>query len=172
MNSSQVPITLRATITLMSDNLLFTRNLVKGRIAETIFAQMFRDTGEYTVLEFGYEKVVPQLVGRNYHHDDPMIESLRVAPDFAVINQESKEVRLIEVKYRQVIDNRNVLECARKMHASWNPSYLFIATLDGFYFDEISKIIINDGNISRLSSIADDVQEKYLQILIDFENQR
>lgn len=131
-----------ATINLMSDNLSFTRNLVKGRIAETIFAQMFRDTGQYTVLEFGYEKVMPQLVNGNYHHDDPVIESLRVVPDFAVINQESKEVRLIEVKYRQALNHKNVLECARKMHASWNPSYLFIATLDGFYFDEISKIII------------------------------
>lgn len=59
----------------MSDNLSFTRNLVKGRIAETIFAQMFRDSGSYTVLEFGYEKVVPQVVGRSYNHDDPVIES-------------------------------------------------------------------------------------------------
>lgn len=133
---------------------------------------MFRDTDQYTVLEFGYEKVVPQLVGKNYHHDDPVIESLRVAPDFAVINQESKEVRLIEVKYRQTLDRQNVLACARKMHASWNPSYLFIATLDGFYFDEISKIIIEDGNISKLTSIPYDVQDIYLKILIDFESQR
>lgn len=155
----------------MSDNLSFTRNLVKGRIAETIFAQMFRDSGQYTVLEFGYEKVVPQLVG-NYDHNNPVIESLRVAPDFAVIDQETKEVRLIEVKYRARLDINNVLDCARKMHASWNPSYLFIATLDGFYFDEISKIIIEDGNISRLTSIPDETQSKYLQILINFEDQR
>ena len=155
----------------MSDNLSFTRNLVKGRIAETIFAQMFRDSGQYTVLEFGYEKVVPQLVG-NCDHNNPVIESLRVAPDFAVIDQETKEVRLIEVKYRARLDINNVLDCARKMHASWNPSYLFIATLDGFYFDEISKIIIEDGNISRLTSIPDETQSKYLQILINFEDQR
>ena len=32
----------------------FSRNLVKGKIAETVFAQMLRSTGEFTVLEFGY----------------------------------------------------------------------------------------------------------------------
>jgi len=40
----------------------FSRNLVKGKIAETVFAQMLRSTGEFTVLEFGYEKIIPELV--------------------------------------------------------------------------------------------------------------
>ena len=154
----------------MSNNISFARNLVKGRIAETIFAQMLRDNGGYTVLEFGYEKVVPQLVGQGFGHDNPAIESLRVAPDFAVINQQTKDVRLIEVKYRKTLEASNVLECARKMYESWNPSYLFIATLDGFYFDEISTILKNDGNISSLQEISWDLQQEYLQILKDFEN--
>jgi hypothetical protein len=154
----------------MSDNISFTRNLVKGRIAETIFAQMFRDNGRYTVLEFGYEKVVPQLVGHNYGHNNPVIESLRVAPDFAVINQDTKEVRLIEVKYRQKLETNDVLKCAKKMQASWNPSYLFIATLDRFYFDKISKIVAENGSISILNEISYETQSKYLQILKDFEN--
>ena len=37
------------------NNVLFARNLVKGKIAETIFAQMLRETNQFTVLEFGYE---------------------------------------------------------------------------------------------------------------------
>ena len=153
----------------MSDNIDFTKNLVKGRIAETIFAQMFRHNGRYTVLEFGYEKVVPQLVGQYYNHDNPMIESLRVAPDFAVINLDTKDVRLIEVKYRWRLDTNDVLARANKMNASWNPSYLFIATLDGFYFDEINKIILENGDISPLAEIPDALQLEYLQILKDFE---
>jgi hypothetical protein len=48
------------------DNVLFARNLVKGKIAETIFAQMLREAGDFTVLEFGYEKVIPELVQRGY----------------------------------------------------------------------------------------------------------
>ena len=42
----------------MSKNITFARNLVKGKIAEAIFAQMLRETKEFTVLEFGYEKIV------------------------------------------------------------------------------------------------------------------
>lgn len=153
----------------MSNNIHFTRSLVKGRIAETIFSQMFRDTGEYNVLEFGYEKIVPEIMRQSYNCDDPVIESLRVAPDFAVIGLKTKEVRLIEVKYRYRLDPGEILSCAKKMHASWNPSYLFIATLGGFYFDEISKIINGNGNISPLDEIPEDFQSKYLQILQDFE---
>lgn len=153
----------------MSNNIDFTRSLVKGRIAETIFAQMLRDTGNYTVLEFGYEKIVPEIMRQSFGHNNPVIESLRVAPDFAVINLTTKEVRLIEVKYRYRLEPDNILECAKKMHASWNPSYLFVATLGGFYFDEISRIIESNGYISKLNEISNEIQEDYLQILKDFE---
>ncbi len=153
----------------MSNNLDFARNLVKGRIAETIFAQMFRDTGNYTVLEFGYEKVIPELVRQNYNHENPVIESLRVAPDFAVINQDTKEVRLIEVKYRVRLDPSEIKKTAEKMHQSWNPSYLFIATLKGFYFDEITRIIDCNGYIAPLVDISKEIQSEYLEILKDFE---
>lgn len=153
------------------NNISFTRNLVKGRIAETIFAQMLRDAGVFTVLEFGYEKVIPDLLQYNHGHEDPVIETLRTAPDFAVINRENQEVKLIEVKYRRTLNSIDILSCARKMHASWNPSYLFVATLDGFYFDDIAKIIENDGEISPLvhPHISEDLQAEYLNILQDFE---
>jgi hypothetical protein len=152
----------------------FTRNLVKGRIAETIFSQMLRDAGVFTVLEFGYEKIIPDLLQYNHGHDNPVIETLRSAPDFAIINQETKEVRLVEVKYRRAINNLEIKACAEKMHASWNPSYLFIATLDGFYFDEVNKIIESNGNISTLEhpQIPISLQTEYLQILKDFEEDK
>jgi len=156
----------------MSDSIHFTRNLVKGRIAETIFAQMFRENGNYTVLEFGYEKVVPQLVGLGHDHSDPVIETLRVAPDFAVIKQDTGQVRLIEVKFRSYLNKSEILTCAAKMHVSWNPSFLFVASLDGFYFDEITKIIENEGEISLLEEIPESDQANYLKILQDFESQQ
>jgi hypothetical protein len=153
------------------NSLNFTRNLVKGRVAETIFAQMLRNAGCFTVLEFGYEKVIPDLLQYNHGHDDPVIETLRTAPDFAIINLETKEVKLVEVKYRRELKPADIKVCADKMHASWNPSYLFLATLDGFYFDEVAKIIENDGHISPLvhARIPEDTQMKYLRILRDFE---
>ncbi len=150
---------------------MFARNLVKGKIAETIFAQMLRETNQFTVLEFGYEKLVPELVQQGYNENFGLVETLRSAPDFAVINKTKKEVRLIEVKYQKELSKPYTLKAANRMHESWNPSYLFIATLDGFYFDEISKIIENQGEIRPLRHpfISDEIQEKYLQILRDFE---
>jgi hypothetical protein len=153
------------------DHIKFARNLVKGKIAETIFAQMLRETKDFTVLEFGYEKIIPELVQQDYKGNSEMIETLRTAPDFAVINRKTKEVRLIEVKYMYTLNFEYILKYAQRMSQSWNPSYLFIATLDGFYFDEISDIIKNKGKISLLKhpQIKEDLQKKYLQILVDFE---
>ncbi len=152
-------------------NIDFAKNLVKGKIAETIFAQMLRETRTFTVLEFGYEKIIPELIQQGYDENNIMLETLRTAPDFAVINQQTKKVKLIEVKYMHSLNLNYVLKDAKRMSESWNPSYLFIATLDGFYSDEINKIIKNNGNIAELKhpQITKDIQMKYLQILKDFE---
>lgn len=133
---------------------------------------MLRDAGVFTVLEFGYEKIVPDLLQYNHGHDDPVIETLRTAPDFAIINQVTKEVKLVEVKYRRQLNISDMKLCAERMHQSWNPSYLFVATLDGFYFDEISTIIKNDGKVAPLEhpQIPPSMQTDYLKILQDFES--
>jgi hypothetical protein len=149
----------------------FARNLVKGKIAETIFAQMLRETKQFTVLEFGYEKIVPELVQQGYSENNGLVETLRTAPDFAVINKEKREVRLVEVKYRRQYDKQDILQIAERMHATWNPSYLFLATLEGFYFDEVAKIVEREGEIRPLRHpfISPETQQRYLKLLIDFE---
>ena len=149
----------------------FARNLVKGKIAETVFAQMLRSTGQFTVLDFGYEKIIPELVGRESGENDEMVEALRTAPDFAVINNKTKEVHLIEVKYRKSFLNGDVLSIAKRMSASWNPSYLFLATVDGFYFGEVKSLVENGGDIKRLDhpQIPVSTQDEFLKILNDFE---
>ncbi|MFA7169793.1 MAG: hypothetical protein WC178_02980 [Candidatus Paceibacterota bacterium] len=155
----------------MDKNIDFARKLVKGKIAETIFAQMLRETKDFTVLEFGYEKIIPELVQQGYTEKNIAIETLRTAPDFAVINKRTKEVKLIEVKYQRILSYEYTLKNANKMSQSWNPSYLFIATLDGFFFDKIDNIISNEGKISPLKhpQISDEMQAKYIKILTDFE---
>lgn len=71
------------------DSIDFSRNLVKGRIAETLFEQMLRDAGCFTILAFGYESVLPELAHRqNDLHAEETMEIIRRAPDFAVINNE------------------------------------------------------------------------------------
>ena len=93
-----------------SNEVSFARNLVKGKIAETVFAQMLRSIGQFTVLEFGYEKIIPELVGRGKGENDEMVEALRTAPDFAIINNKTKKVHLIEVKYRKSFSNSVVFK--------------------------------------------------------------
>jgi hypothetical protein len=39
------------------NNIRFARNLVKGKIAETIFAQMLRETKKFTVLNSAMKKL-------------------------------------------------------------------------------------------------------------------
>ena len=150
----------------------FTRQLVKGRIAETIFSQMLRESGNYTVLEFGYEKIVPELLQGGYVEHSRIIETLRTAPDFAIINNDKRAVRLVEVKYRRRLDPDETLKIAVRMQNSWNPSYLFLCTLDGFYFNNINRIVENGGLMAPLGTayIQQETQAQYLKILQDFES--
>lgn len=155
----------------MSKSVTFARNLVKGKIAETIFAQMLRESGDFTVLEFGYEKIVPELVQEGYNENKETLEILRTSPDFAVINKKTKGVSLVEVKYLHRLNAEYVYRYAHRMAESWNPSFLFMATQEGFFFDEVSKIIQNNGVIAPLHhpQISPQIQEEYLKILRDFE---
>lgn len=155
------------------NNISFARNLVKGKIAEAVFAQMLRSTGEFTVLDFGYEKIIPELVQRgDGGTNNEMAETLRTAPDFAVINRKTKEVHLIEVKYRRSFNQKNILDIAVRMSKNWNPSYLFLASADGFYFGEIKTIIKNKGKIGLMEhkQIPKETQISFLKILNDFED--
>lgn len=153
------------------DPINFSKNLVKGRVAETIFEQMLRDTGCFTILSFGYENIVPELAHR---YDDvralETMEVIRSAPDFAIINNISHKVHLIEVKYMMDPRPEWILKDAKRMYKSWKPSRLFVATPNGFLFDKASVIIKNEGKISPLkhSQIPQELQDKYTVLLNEF----
>lgn len=149
----------------------FSKNLVKGRITETLFEQMLRDTECFTILSFGYEKVLPELAHRQHDmHAEETMEIIRRAPDFAVINNESHEVHLIEVKYMMNPRTEWVLRDAKQMFESWKPSYLFLATPNGFFFDKVSTIVEKGGVISPFShpKVTKELQGKYLSLLNEF----
>ncbi len=163
----------------------FTEALVKGKIAETIFFLMLRNTkyknnkreyeSVFTVLHFGYEHVLPELAKDRYIREKEgniVLDAIRTAPDFAVVNNQTKEVSLIEVKYRFKHDEYFVLEIAKKMEKSWITAKLFLATPDGFFFDDIKSIIKNKGKMERLfhPNISKEMQQKYLKLLIKYEN--
>ena len=150
----------------------FAHNLIKGRIAEVVFEQMLREAGEFTVLPFGYEYVVPEVMHMKKNSESSKtMDILRTSPDFVVINQLKKKVYLIEVKYRKERSNSGLKKDAEKMLNSWNPSYLFIASPDGFFFDSAERIIEQGGNIDPLNHphLSPEIQQKYLKLLNEFE---
>jgi hypothetical protein len=152
-------------------NIDFSRNLVKGRIAEILFEQMLRDTGYFTILAFGYENILPELAHRqNDVHAQEAMEIIRRAPDFAVIDNESHEVYLVEVKYMMRPTVEKIIAASKRMFESWKPSYLFLATPDGFFFDKVSDILEKKGIISPIDNpkIPKELQNKYKEILNDF----
>ena len=152
-------------------NIDFAHELINGRIAEMIFEHMLRDSNNFTVLQFGYEKIIPELAHAKLDGEARRtLEVIRRAPDFAVIHNEKGKVYLIEVKYRSKLYQPDLLECAENMMRSWNPSHLFVATPEGFYFDSITKVIENNGSIGPMPTkeISKELQDKYLKQLNEF----
>jgi hypothetical protein len=149
----------------------FTHELIKGKIAEIIFEQMIHNTRGYTILEFGYEKVVRQLAKeRKTKEANETIEIVRRAPDFAVINETSHDISLIEVKYMNKVSKPRVLAAARDIKKSWKRSCLFVASPEGFYFDTVDDIINNKGAISEFNHGKIDIKtiQGYLKLLNEF----
>lgn len=151
-----------------TDSISFSRQLAKGRIAETLFEQMLRDAGCFTILAFGYESVLPELAHRQRDMQvEETMEIIRRAPDFAVINNDTHDVHLIEVKYMMDPRAEWVFAAANRMLESWKPSYLFVSTPQGFFFDKVSTIVENRGVIPKLShpKIPSELQHKYTTLL-------
>lgn len=156
----------------MSTNIKFTENLIKGKIAELVFENMLREAGCFTIMHFGYEYILPELAkGTRFDKESETAKAVRSAPDFAVINNETKKVHLIEVKYRKTIRSSDILDIAKRMSNAWNPSYIFLASKTGFYFDSIHNIIENKGEIKPLhhKDIPPVLQKKYLDLLNKME---
>jgi hypothetical protein len=82
------------------DQLNFTRNLLKGKIAETIFEQMFRRLGKFDIVPLGYEHTTPELAQyQHLNHVKQVLDNIRNVPDFALVSQNKGSVYLVEVKY-------------------------------------------------------------------------
>ena len=148
----------------------FSKQLIKGKIAEMVFDQMFREAGKYTVIPFGYESVVPELMQYTKQTEyKALLENIRNAPDFALVSHSPKEVFLVEIKYRSKIDLEEIKRSADDICERWKLAWLFVATPDGFYFDACTDIV-ESGRMTPLTHeyVSKDVQEKYIALLKEF----
>ena len=129
----------------------FSKELIKGRIAEVVFEQLFRSTGRFTVIPFGYEYAFPELAQyQDSLANREVLDNIRTAPDFALISQDKKDVHLVEVKFRRSLFKQELLECANEQVKRWDPSYIFVASLDGLFFDSCESIIQKQGEVGSL----------------------
>ncbi len=159
----------------MSDN--FSHELIKGKIAELIFELMFRETGRFTPLRFGYEYTLPELA--QYQHlveVKKVLDNISNSPDFILISNEKSgdgkmPVFTVEVKYRANPKPEELKEIAEGTLKTWNPSWLFLASPNGFFFSPCSSVVNNNGQMSRLSDnwVDEKLKAKYLELLRDFE---
>lgn len=149
----------------------FEHELIKGRIAETIFEMMFRETKKFTVLRFGYETTLPELA--QYRHEvqlQKVIDQVSGSPDFVLVTKDKKQAYFVEVKYRSKLDSKQLLKIATESTKRWGESYLFLVTPDNFYFGPVHRICNEDGFIEKLSSrwVSTVIQNKYLGLVEEF----
>ncbi|HUQ84897.1 MAG TPA: hypothetical protein VM077_01105 [Candidatus Limnocylindrales bacterium] len=151
----------------------YSENLIKGKITEVIFEEMFRTSNEFTIIPLGYEHTTPILAQyQHFVHVQKVLENLRNAPDFALISQDKTRVFLVEVKYRIQFDKYDIQKITNSISSAWDPCYLFIASENNFYFENTKNIANNNGEISKLSEnwISNHIQEEYLFLLNEFIN--
>lgn len=151
----------------------FSENFIKGRIAETVFELMFREVGKFTIIPLGYEHITPQLAQISHLCDQvkKVIDNIRLLPDFILFSSDTKEVFMIEVKYRKRKDDNEIKEAAQKLLNNWDPVFLFVATHEAFYFDSCNNILYHHPQIAPLESIMipHEIQDKYILLLQEFE---
>jgi len=152
----------------------FIKELVKGKIAEIIFEQMFRESGNYTILHSGYEYTLPELAQYQHQFEEvrAVIDTIRNAPDFVLVSPAKREVYLVEVKYRTHLMPSDILEICLKTVSTWKHCWLFVATPNGFYFEPCNSIIQKNGMIGLLVNekfVDHAVRDQYLELLRELE---
>lgn len=148
----------------------FLHHLIKGNIAEMIFAAMISEAKRFIVLPTGYEHTVPVVAqSLSELHNHQSLHQMRSTPDFLLVSRDNQEAFYVEVKYRSEFHHSEVIELATKLEEQWSGSYLFLATQEGFFLGKCSEIISEDF-IKPLDHefISTDTQAEYLLLLKDF----
>ena len=158
----------------MADN--FSENLIKGRIAETVFERMFREETKFDMYPLGYEYTMPilQQVKNELLHQEKkdtiqsILDNVDDLPDYLLVKSDKSELYMVEVRYLEAFDLKKILNAAEKINSRWHPAWLFEATKDGFYFDACQSIITHK-KMKPLDWVDINAQQKYLKLIQDFE---
>lgn len=149
-------------------NQVFLRGLIKGKVAELIFEEMFREAGKFNVLRLGTEYTLPLLIQAQRTLKLPaMVDDVRHTPDFLLISHDQTEAFFVEVKYRLKPQASDMEGAAAELLKRWHSPWLFLATPTGFYFAPCHAVVKERGEIRPLGErwIAKGLQGEYLRLL-------
>lgn len=121
----------------------FIKKLVKGKIVEIIFWQMFADSGEFDIIPLGYEYQQPTLT--QLKHSNPIVQDavagISSLPDFLLVTKDDSAAFVVEVKYRFQPELSEIIEIAKEIVSRHKHAWLFLASSDMFYFSPCHDII-------------------------------
>lgn len=136
-------------------------SLRKGKIAEKIVEQMFKEAG-FKVICAGYENTFSELADQYNLLQGPAAQYIRHHPDFIVVNS-NNEAFLIEVKYRRfgIIDQTAMF--------NYPATQVILLTKDSMHCQSLKEIHKNGKKFLPLdclrpfSNIPTEIREKYIQ---------
>lgn len=155
-------------------------SMLKGRMAETLFEELLRQSGNI-VYRFGYEAIVQNLtqLEEKFDKHTEVGERIRAIPDFIVIDNKGKP-EFVEVKFRWKPDealHKETLEILERVTKFWNAKIVFVNCWQQPYFriseppyvDKNKKLVLkplleetNWGIDKRLYEEYEDLVHRYL----------
>ncbi len=144
------------------------QTLMNQKIAKIIFEEMFREAGKYVVIPIGYDTTEPNLSPYKRHsYVKKILDNLKAAPDFVLISRDKTDVIVVEVEYIPKLVPDKLGDKVHTLLRRWDPSYVFLVTQTGFYFEHCSVVKAENGHIKTLSErwVRAEMQNKYLDLL-------
>ena len=122
-----------------------TENFKKGKLAEKIVEQMFKEAG-FKVVRAGYETTFSKLADKYNLLKGEAAQYIRHHPDFIVVNPKN-EAFLIEVKYRRfgVIDQKAMF--------NYPATQVILLTKDSMHCQSLKEIYKNGKKFLSLNSL-------------------
>ena len=143
--------------------------MIKGKISELIFEEMFLSQGKFKIVHNGYEYTDPEIAQNLRNINKKYFYGLRHKPDFILFPWNSSKKFLVEIKYRYSLNGDEILQIAKELKNNYGLCYLFIATPEKFYFNACTEILEKEV-ISEMSEnwIPSLIQKKFLKLLNKF----
>lgn len=136
-------------------------NMLKGRMAETLFEELMRQSGNI-VYRFGYEAIVQNLTQLEEKFDrySEVGERIRAIPDFIVIDKKGKP-DFVEVKFRWKPElHENDYKRLEQIDKFWKAKMVFINCWEQPYFRVTDPPYIDKNKNLKLKPLLEELSWK------------